>query len=182
MQKVPDESASRIPSSGFPPILGDSPRALVLGTLPSQSSLAKLEYYGHPRNAFWPIMAALFGATGGYEERCNAIKERGIAVWDVLAESVRPGSMDADIDSRTARPNPIAELVNSNDSLRLVCFNGRKARQLFERLVVIDEMPRTVTFLDLPSTSPAYAAMSIDDKTAAWRAVLARALPELDHI
>ena len=172
MQKKIAPSQTDASSNGFPPILGEAPRALVLGTLPSRASIARLEYYGHPRNAFWPIMAELFGATGSYEQRCATLERAGIAVWDVLAESVRPGSMDADIDSRSARPNPIADLVNAHDSLGLVCFNGRKARQLFDRFVGAREMVRSIAFANLPSTSPAYAAMSLGDKTSAWRAAL----------
>ena len=181
MQNKPTVSELRPPSSGFPPILGASPRVLILGTLPSRTSIAKHEYYGHPRNAFWPIMADLFGACGSYEQRCKALTDSGVAVWDVLAESVRPGSLDADIDSRTARPNPVADLVNNNDSLALVCFNGRKARQLFDRFIGLDAIAGTISVSDLPSTSPALAAMSLGEKKSAWRAALASALPGADH-
>ena len=165
---------------GFPPILGSEPRVLVLGTLPSRKSLEKQEYYGHPQNAFWKIMAALFGASGAYAERTRALEQAGIAVWDVLEQSVRPGSMDADIDLATARANPLSQLVAANDSLVLVCFNGQKARQLFDRLVGADAFNREVELLTLPSTSPAFAAMSLADKTARWQAALSRALPTLE--
>ncbi len=164
-------------TQGFPPILGREPHVLVLGTLPSRKSLEKQEYYGHPQNAFWKIMAALVGASGTYAERCRVLEETGIAVWDVLARSVRPGSMDADIDLATASANPLAELVAANDSLVLVCFNGRKARALFDRLVGVEALSRDLELLTLPSTSPAYAAMSLDDKIAHWQGALSRAVP-----
>ncbi len=167
------------PSPGFPPILGRAPRVLVLGTLPSRKSLEKQQYYGHPQNAFWKIMAALVGASGAYTERCSVLAEHGIAVWDVLARSVRPGSMDADIDLATAVANPLADLVATNDSLGLVCFNGRKARQLFDRLVGVDAFDRPLEFVTLPSTSPAFAAMSLDEKISRWREALSRGVPIL---
>jgi hypoxanthine-DNA glycosylase len=122
-------------------------------------------------------MAELFGATGDYADRCAVLRESGVAVWDVLAQSVRPGSLDANIDSRTARPNEIADLVNANDSLGLVCFNGRKARQLFDRFVGVDAIADRVAFSDLPSTSPAFAAMPLIEKTRAWRTALEAVLP-----
>ncbi len=167
-------------TAGFPPILGREPRVLVLGTLPSRKSLEKQEYYGHPQNAFWKIMDALVGASGAYAERCRALEETGIAVWDVLAQSVRPGSMDADIDLATASANPLAELLAANDSLVLVCFNGRKARALFDRLVGMEALSRELELLTLPSTSPAYAAMSLDDKIAHWHSALSRAVPTIN--
>lgn len=142
-------------------------------------SLEKQEYYGHPQNGFWKIMWTLAGASGGYAERCRLLEDAGIAVWDVLARSVRPGSMDADIDLETAIANPLGELVAANDSLVLVCFNGRKARQLFDRLIGVEALARDIELVTLPSTSPAYAAMSLDDKTAHWRDALSRAVPTL---
>ena len=155
-------------TSGFPPVLGDAPRVLVLGTLPSQMSLRKHEYYGHPQNAFWKIMATLVAANGDYAERCAAVTNAGIAIWDVLGESYRPGSMDADIDTARSRPNSIVELVNESGTIELIGFNGRKARQLFDRLIGADGLPGTVRFADLPSTSPAYASMSLPEKTRRW--------------
>lgn len=169
-----DEATAK---SGFPPILGSSPRVLVLGTLPSRLSLEKRQYYGHPGNGFWKIMQALVGADGDYVERCDALVAQGIAVWDVLAQSVRPGSMDADIDIRSATPNSLSELIDTSDSLRLVCFNGRKAAELFDRLVGRDGVRASVRFVSLPSTSPAYAAMSLDEKTRRWGVELAAAVP-----
>lgn len=179
MEKGTPAPRSIAPSRGFVPILGRAPRALVLGTLPSRKSLQKEEYYGHPQNAFWTIMAVLVGASGPYSQRCAVLEEHGIAVWDVLLRSVRPGSMDADIDLATAVANPLADLVATNDSLCLVCFNGQKARQLFDRLVGVDALPRDVELVTLPSTSPAYAAMSLDEKTARWGEALSRAVTTL---
>ena len=174
MSKQGDEATAK---SGFPPILGRSPRVLILGTLPSRRSLEKQQYYGHPRNGFWKIMQALVGADGDYAERCDVLVEQGIAVWDVLARSVRPGSMDADIDIGTATPNPLAELIDTSDSLRLVGFNGRKAAELFDRLVGRDGVRASVRFVSLPSTSPAHAAMSLEEKIRRWGMELAPALP-----
>src|SRR5687768_2652455 len=80
----------------FPPIAAPDARVLVLGSVPSIASLAKQQYYGHPQNKFWPIMGRLFGAglDRRYEERKQILREHGVAVWDVLRECYRPGSLD----------------------------------------------------------------------------------------
>ena len=82
-------------------------RVLVLGSMPSVASLAKQEYYGHPRNAFWPIMGRLFGAGPElpYDQRKAVLCERGVAVWDVLKTCRRAGSLDTSIRVDSETPN-----------------------------------------------------------------------------
>ena len=169
-------SAETRVSSGFPPIAGPGARVLVLGTLPSQASLAAGQYYAHPQNAFWKIMAEIAGATGDYEQRRSSLVMAGIAVWDVLASSIRPGSMDADIDMASAMPNDFSAFFAEYPELRLVCFNGQKAEQLFTRFVqpeLGDHERRTVR---LPSTSPAYASISFEQKLSIWRGIIEPAI------
>jgi len=158
-------------SEGFPPIGHVDARVLVLGTLPSARSLTEQKYYAHPRNAFWPIMRELFGISGEYDERCAALALQKIAVWDVLRASVRPGSMDADIRQDTAATNDFGAFFETHPGLELVAFNGKKSKQLFDRMVA-GEHRRLHRHTGLPSTSPAYAVMSFSGKLDLWRAGL----------
>lgn len=161
---------------GFPPVVGGVPRVLILGSLPSKRSLADGQYYALPQNAFWPIMCRLFDADPGlpYAERQRLLIGRGIALWDVLAASVRPGSLDSSIVESTARANDICAFVSRYSGIRLICFNGRKAEQLFQRFVLRPDPTgfADIEFLTMPSTSPAHAALSRDEKYARWARVL----------
>ncbi len=159
-------------STGFPPIAGADARVLILGSLPSRRSLEVSEYYAHPRNAFWRIMRELVGADGEYEDRCRRLVEAGIAVWDVLHSSVRPGSLDADIRMDTARPNDFAAFFARYPGIQCVGLNGRKAEEIFRRRVVPQLEPPLPELVSLPSTSPAHAAMSFDKKLKIWRSML----------
>lgn len=145
---------------------------LVLGSLPSKMSLRTGQYYGNPQNAFWRVMGELFdaGAQLPYAVRTNRLSDSGIAVWDVLRSSVRPGSMDSAIDQSTAVANDFTSFFAQQPNIQLVCFNGQKAAQMFERLVVpeISEKSNSLRYQTLPSTSPAYAAMSFDEKLRRW--------------
>jgi hypoxanthine-DNA glycosylase len=164
-------------STGFPPIERADARVLILGSLPSQASLTAHKYYAHPQNAFWKIMRELTGADGSYAERCESLRTSGIAVWDVLASSVRPGSMDADIQLESAVPNDFPAFFAAHAGLRLVCFNGRKSEQMFRKFVRLPDANSGLRFEPLPSTSPAYAAKSFEEKLHIWRGIIE---PEID--
>jgi hypoxanthine-DNA glycosylase len=162
---------SRI-SKGFPPIARGDARVLVLGSLPSKASIRAREYYAHPRNAFWKIMRVIAGASGDYASRCRALEECGIAVWDVLKSSMRPGSLDADIDMESAVPNDFEGFFSCHGQVRLVCFNGRKAQDMFRRFVRPELSQQHLGYALLPSTSPAHAALTLAGKVDAWRGII----------
>lgn len=159
------------PSAGFAPIEPERASILILGSLPGDASIRAQQYYAHPRNAFWPIMQALVGATGTYEERCRQLVSMQVAVWDVLQQSVRPGSLDSAIRTDTAKPNDFRRFLSKHQRLSLIGFNGRKAEELFGRLVDVD-VPDSIELARLPSTSPAHAAMSFEEKLDRWRGIL----------
>ena len=148
---------------------------LVLGTVPSIASLAKQQYYGHPQNAFWPIMGRLFGAglDVPYEERKRILCEHGVAVWDVLRECYREGSLDTSIHVESESPNDIAGFLRDQPQVRSIFFNGSKAETAFRRHVLpqVAELEREFRYARLPSTSPAHAGRTFAQKLAAWRVV-----------
>lgn len=155
-------------SSGFPPIAAPDAEILILGSLPGQRSLQAAQYYAHPQNAFWRIMAESLGVQGNYDERCRQLMTRRIAVWDVLLSSVRPGSMDATIRLDSSRPNDFSVFLSEHAEIARICFNGRRAEQLFRKLIVPELDSSPPDLVDLPSTSPAHAAMSFDRKRDIW--------------
>lgn len=141
---------------------------LVLGTLPGEESLRQVRYYAHPRNLFWPIIHALFGAEPSpiYEERLAFVIERRIALWDVCAQAERRASLDTEIKRET--PNAIDDLLDANPGIRTLGFNGGTARRLHDRHFA--RRPG-ITYLHLPSTSPAHASRSFAEKLALWQAL-----------
>jgi TDG/mug DNA glycosylase family protein len=152
--------------TGFLPIARFDAQILILGSLPGQRSLQEQQYYAHPQNAFWKIMCELVGARGSYAQRCAALLENRIALWDVLAQSVRPGSMDAKIRLDCSLANNFEEFYADHLEIRRIGFNGHKAAELYARLAA--GCPNAEQIV-LPSTSPAYAAMPFADKLNIWR-------------
>lgn len=154
---------------GFPAVVDDSARSLILGSFPSVQSLAAHQYYANPRNAFWPITAALFGfdQNAAYQARLAALQSHLIALWDVLHKCRRVGSADSKIDRNSMVANDFAQLFATYPGIRTVFFNGHTASTLFHRLVPVD---RSLSYQLLPSTSPA-RAMRPGEKLAAWRVI-----------
>lgn len=175
-------------SASFPPVEPDGARVLILGTLPGSASLAAGRYYANPRNAFWPILTALFVPPGpddpcdpraraaalSREARMALLHRHGIALWDVIAQARRPGSLDSAIDTTSVVPNDIPGLLARQPTIERIVFNGAGAEQLFRRHITPCLPPEDAARprLRLPSTSPAHATRSFDEKCAAWREAL----------
>lgn len=158
----------------FDPIIGSDPRVLILGSMPGVKSLQAQQYYAHPRNAFWPIMAELFAIEWDrqYQRRIEQLQTLPVALWDVLGSCYREGSLDAAISSANMQVNPIAQLLFDCPGIALIAFNGTTAEKLFRRLVWPNVSDQSgLNLLRLPSTSPAHASMNLEQKLSAWSAI-----------
>jgi hypoxanthine-DNA glycosylase len=160
--------ASAPAKRSFLPIVDARARVLVLGTLPGGESLRRREYYAHPRNLFWPIVFALFNMTPAtnYQERLTFVAAQRIALWDVCELGERDASSDSSI--RRELPNAIDRLLDTHPLIRAVAFNGTTARRLYDRHFA--RRP-DITYLALPSTSPAHARLDFAAKLACWTAL-----------
>ncbi|MDQ7990045.1 MAG: DNA-deoxyinosine glycosylase [Candidatus Dactylopiibacterium sp.] len=166
------------PVRSFAPLVAPGARVLILGSMPGQASLTAEAYYAHPQNRFWPIMGAVLGfdATLPYALRCAALTRAGIALWDVLSECVRPGSLDAAIEAGSMRTNDIAGLLRAHPGITRILFNGTAAESIFRRHVASTLQGCGSPGLQrLPSTSPAHASLGYAEKLARWREALERA-------
>jgi hypoxanthine-DNA glycosylase len=159
--------------TGLAPVVSENTALLILGSFPGARSIARQQYYAHPRNHFWAILQALWPAhplpegADSYLLRCAWLLDRGLGLWDVYASCLREGSLDSAI--RDATVNDIASLRLPR--LAAVAHNGgesfRRARHT--------RMPG-VPAHRLPSSSPANASWSFERKARAWREVFARYL------
>jgi len=150
---------------GFAPIIDRRTETLVLGSFPSEASLAAGQYYAHPRNQFWRLLGALLNeplAELDYEERCARVLAHRVGIWDVLDACRRPGSLDARIHD--AWPNDFAALKRLAPRLARVLFNGGTAGRFAPQFAAAG-----FTTAVLPSSSPAHAARSFEQKLALWR-------------
>ncbi|MGH7062120.1 MAG: DNA-deoxyinosine glycosylase, partial [Stellaceae bacterium] len=126
--------------------------------------------YAHPRNLFWPILFALFdlAPAGDYMAKLAFAAAQRVALWDVCETGERAASADASI--RREQPNAISQLLDAHPLIGAVAFNGTGARRLHDR-----HFPRRpdLTYLPMPSTSPAHARLDFAAKLAQWQSLRA---------
>ena len=156
---------------GLPPVIAPCTRLVVLGSFPGVASLQAQQYYGHPRNHFWPLLGTIWGVdlrAMPYAERLVEARLRGLGLWDVYASCRREGSLDTAI--RDAEFNDLASLRRLAPQLTHVAHNGGESARAMKQVASCG-----YTVLRLPSTSPANASWSFERKLAAWRAALSEA-------
>ena len=153
----------------FDPIINPQSKILILGTMPGKESLKKKQYYGNARNQFWKIMYTLFEVdlVLDYEQRKKFLLDRKIALWDVIDNCTRKGSLDSDI--KYDKVNDFTPIFSKYTNLGKVFFNGIKAQDIYERKVGI-YIPG-IAHETLPSTSPAYT-ISLNRKIESWQKIL----------
>lgn len=158
----------------FEPIADCNAEILILGSMPGQESLAAGQYYAHRRNAFWKIMAELLGFNpdSSYEVRLHELKTARIALWDVLQSCTRVGSLDARIAADSITANDFQDFFRTHQKIHTVFFNGAKAESAYRRHVLPTVSAVPVSYVRLPSTSPAHASLCYEQKLHTWHAAL----------
>jgi TDG/mug DNA glycosylase family protein len=160
--------------TGLPPVVSTHSRILILGSMPGDESLRRQQYYAHYRNAFWYIMGQICGASLDlpYQDRLIQMKLAGFALWDVLKHCQRQGSLDAKIVDETEEVNDFESFLKTYSSIQLIGLNGGKAADTLMKNVWSDlpaVIRQRITLVRLPSTSPANARLSKDEKLTIWR-------------
>jgi TDG/mug DNA glycosylase family protein len=160
----PPRGASRL--RGLPPVLALDTRVLILGSFPGEASLAARQYYAHPRNHFWPLLAVILDEplqALSYEARLARLRAHRVGVWDTIIACARVGSLDTAI--RDAVRGEASRVRRAAPAVELVCFNGKTAARAEPAWRAAGYATQV-----LPSSSPAYTR-PFAEKLAAWEAI-----------
>lgn len=152
---------------GFGPEYDTESRILILGSFPSVKSREQAFYYGHPQNRFWKVLAALAKTEvpQTVEEKKEWLHTHHVAVYDVIASCEIEGSSDSSI--RNVKPADIGKMIEES-KIERIYTNGKTAGKLYRRYQAKDcGLPME----ELPSTSPANAAYTLEKLVQAWSAV-----------
>ncbi|MBQ1914839.1 MAG: DNA-deoxyinosine glycosylase [Selenomonadaceae bacterium] len=155
---------------GFTPSIDKDCTHLILGSMPSIASLSAQQYYAHPQNRFWPLMARILenlpAPPASYEERLAMLLRHHIALWDSIGTCDRAGSLDSDI--KNEQGNDFAALLEKYPKIHTICFNGGKSFQCFKKYnKALLERP-DLLFHKMPSTSPANARWKLEMLEMEW--------------
>lgn len=152
----------------IPPLYDSHSRVLLLGSIPSPKSREVGFFYGHPQNRFWRVLAAVLGepVPQSIEEKRAMCLKHHVALWDTIARCDIAGASDTSI--RNAVPNDIGKLVRESEITRIFATGGKSA-ELYRKLI---EPQLHIPITQLPSTSPANAAWSLDRLIEAYRVIL----------
>lgn len=160
-------------SESFSAVVREDTQVLILGSMPGTKSLEEAQYYAHPRNAFWPIMEALFDipVSLAYEERLKQLNQNKVGLWDVYAKCFRPGSLDSAIEKSSADINDFSGLFKRFPSIHTVFCNGKESETVFRKKVLSKGEFDSIHVVGLTSTSPANARLAFEQKLVLWQQV-----------
>lgn len=155
--------------NSFPPIADKEIKILILGSLPGEKSLEMQQYYAHPQNRFWKIIAQITNSNLpiNYEEKLNLLRKNKIGVWDVVHSAKRIGSLDTNILDEI--PNELETFIENHSKLKTIAFNGSKSRKLYDKYF---KRNPNIKYLALPSTSPANATYNFERLCQSWIQIL----------
>ncbi|MTI66026.1 MAG: DNA-deoxyinosine glycosylase [Firmicutes bacterium] len=153
----------------FPPIVGENSKVLILGSMPGKESLRKRQYYAFKRNQFWDIIYKLFEKEkdNDYESKKIFLLKHNIALWDVLINCKREGSLDSNIKNEV--PNDFECFLDKYYNIKYIFFNGTKSQKLFKKHIGFNNKTIKDYYL-LPSTSPAYTK-KFEYKFEKWKII-----------
>lgn len=152
---------------GFDPLISKAPVIMILGSMPSVSSLQKQEYYGFSQNRFWKILHEVYHMPiDTYEQKKQIIFDHQLFLWDVIGECERIGSLDSNI--KNEKVNDIAGYLSAYPSIQKIICNGRKSYDLFTRHVKELNIP----CIYVPSTSNANRSIKEEVLFEEWKQAL----------
>lgn len=125
-------------------------------------------YYAHPQNQFWRLAGEVIGqdiALLDYEARISALLAARVGLWDTIASAQRKGSLDGAL--REVEQSALPELAATLPALRAIGFNGATSAKIGRR--ALGQTP--LSLIDLPSSSPAHAAMTFAQKAERWKSL-----------
>ena len=165
------ENITKDECKSFTPSIDNNSKVLILGSIPGVKSLEEQQYYAHPQNRFWTVMASICNEPRlhefDYDLKLKTLLNNNIALWDTIKSCTREGSLDSDIQNET--PNDIKSLLKKYPNIKTICLNGNKSYSALKKY--FPNLLEKYNCFKMPSTSPANARYSLDKLIEEWHVV-----------
>ncbi|MBP1045020.1 DNA-deoxyinosine glycosylase [Enterococcus sp. BWM-S5] len=152
---------------GLAPVFDQQTEILVLGSGPSDRSIALQQYYGNKGNQFWRVVFDALSLVDpiSYPKRIDLLKKHHIGLWDVYGAFERQGSMD--INYKETKLNDFSEIL-AQAKIKMIIANGNESFRIIEKHHLFPDL----TVVKCSSTSGANNGRQVQRK-AEWQAALA---------
>ena len=155
----------------FAPSIDNNSKVLILGSMPGVKSLEEQQYYAHPQNRFWKVMAYICKEPNlkeyDYNLKLKTLLQNNIALWDTIKSCKREGSLDSEIQNEA--PNDIRKLLKKYPNIQMICLNGNKSFSAFKKY--FPDLLEKCSCYKMPSTSPANARFNLEKLLAEWEVI-----------
>lgn len=155
----------------FVPSIDNNSKVLILGSMPGVKSLEEQQYYAHPQNRFWKVMAHICKELSlheyDYNQKLKLLLQNNIALWDTIKSCKREGSLDSEIQNEV--PNDIRKLLKKYPNIKIICLNGNKSFSAFKQY--FPDLLEKYSCYKMPSTSPANARFNLEELIKEWEII-----------
>ena len=162
----------------FKPFVPKEVKYLIIGSFPGKGQAEKTIsetdwFYGAKRNTFWKIMEGVYGT----ELKTTSAKQKlftslNMGIGDIILKAVRTANTNSDDNLHVIEYNDSAiKKILKQHKIETVFFTSQFVYKIFKKL--FPEFTNTVV---LPSPSPRYARMSLNQKIEMYKKLLPRHL------
>jgi hypoxanthine-DNA glycosylase len=160
----------------FEPFIPDGSTKLILGSFPGKESTQSKRdndwFYCAARNQFWQILEIVFGRDLSHKkDKQELFKNNNIAITDILFSCQRRDNKNSDenLINKEYNKKAINEIL-ANKSIKKILFTSKGVhREFIENF----KIPEQVDLIVLPSPSPIYRRLNLQEKAKIYKDYLA---------
>ncbi len=160
---------AEIETHPFKPFAPGNTTVLIIGSFPGKEPGDW--FYGSKRNQFWKIISGVYETSlETREQKQTLFNKQGIGIGDLILRAKRTANNNQDENLEVVEYNDkeLRDIIE-NPRITSIFFTSKFVEKTFRKL-----FPEIKTGECLPSPSPRYARMSLDEKITFYRSKLPR--------
>lgn len=163
---IENNRTEEIETHPFKAFIPENATVLIVGSFPGREVTHKILsedewFYGTKRNQFWKIISGVYETKLETKaQKQNLFEKHGIGIVDIFLRVKRKGDSNMDTNLEVIEYNNEAiKKILENKTIKKIFFTSKFVEKTFLNLFPYIEVGES-----LPSPSPRYARMSIDEK------------------